>query len=70
MTSPAMEVQGAIYDTLVADTDFGALAGDRIYDNVPEQAIFPYVMFGSHQQITDDAVCIISTEHFLNIDVW
>lgn len=68
--SASRELQGAIYDALVADAGAGALVGDRIYDGVPSNNAFPYVSFGPSQEITDDAECIDGEEHFIQIDVW
>jgi hypothetical protein len=42
--SALLPVQGAIYDTLTSDVELMGLAG--VYDNVPENVAYPYVVIG------------------------
>lgn len=47
MSSPAWELQKAVYEVLTADAGLVTLLGGaRIYDEVPRGAAFPYVTFG------------------------
>ena len=68
--SASAELQKAIFDALVADAAVGALVGDRIFDNGPAGATFPYVSFGPTQEIEDDEECIDCEEHIVQIDIW
>lgn len=70
--SPELELQGAIYSRLIADSAVAALAGDRVYDQPPPvpQRVFPYVSFGPFDTIEDDAECFPTSDIFIQIDVW
>jgi len=71
MSAPDNEFQSAVFNLLVADTDVGALVGDRIYDRVPMAGdIPPYITFGPADATNEDADCIPSENHALQIDVW
>ncbi|WPM82077.1 DUF3168 domain-containing protein [Brucella pseudintermedia] len=62
MTSPTYELQGAIVQRLKNDPALSAMIGGRVYDTVPEGAEFPYVSFGSFDELSDDAECITGFE--------
>jgi len=68
--SASAELQKLIYETLVADAAVGVMVDNRIYDNVPSDATFPYLSFGPTQEIEDDEQCIDGEEHVFQIDVW
>lgn len=68
--SAETEFQTYIYALLTGDADLTAIVGSRVYDNVPEGAEFPYISFGPHDVIEDDADCITAGEHNLQLDVW
>ncbi len=71
MSSPAWELQKAIYGALVADTNLIALlGGPRIYDEVPRGAEFPYVTFGPHTARDWSTGTEIASEHLLVMRVW
>lgn len=70
MTSPTLELQGAISLRLKSDAALLALIGGRVFDRVPENAAFPYVSFGSSDETSDDADCIDSFEISFQIDCW
>lgn len=70
MTSPTLELQGAIVTRLKAQPAVTALIGQRIYDAVPAQPVFPYVSFGPSDELTEDAECIDGFEISMQIDVW
>lgn len=70
MTSPTLELQGAIVAKLKATGTVTALIGTRIYDSVPSTATFPYVSFGPEQILEDDAECITGFEVFMQLDAW
>lgn len=68
--SPGQDLQKVIFDRLVADTGVHAIVGDRIYDNAPPDAVFPYVSFGPSDVTEDDAECITGRIETVQIDCW
>lgn len=70
MSDPALTLQKAIRDKLLASGDVVALVGQRIYDRVPMDAVYPYISIGPAQTFADDAECIEGFEVFQQIDVW
>jgi hypothetical protein len=71
MASPANELQAAVFGLLTADAGVAALVGTRIYDRVPMASdVPPYITFGPADEYEDDADCIRSSNHSLQIDVW
>jgi hypothetical protein len=70
MASPSLELQVAIVSRLKATHAVTALIGDRVFDNVPDQANFPYVTVGEGDETSDDVDCVEGFEISLDIDVW
>lgn len=70
MKSPSLELQGAIVERLKAFPSLMALVQERIYDDVPTAATFPYVSWGPDQSVQDDADCITGFEVSIQIDAW
>lgn len=70
MASPELELQGQAVARLKGDSAVTALVGTRIYDPVPNNAIFPYVSLGSTDTVSDDAECITGFEIAMQIDAW
>lgn len=70
MTSPSLEVQGAIVARLKAFPALSALINNRVYDRVPLPPAFPYVTIGPDQVVSDDAECITGFEMTIQIDAW
>jgi hypothetical protein len=71
MTSPAWELQKALYTTLVNTSGLVALLGGaRIYDDVPRGAAFPYVTFGPSVTRDWSTGTEQGAEHFLTLRVW
>ena len=70
MSDPSLELQSAIVTKLKADSGVMAVVADRIYDNVPPTATFPYLSLGDSQVLPDDADCIDGTEIVFSIDGW
>lgn len=66
MTSPTLELQGAIVSTLKG----AAIAGGRVYDSIPSHAAFPYVSLGPSDELPDDAECITGFDISMQIDCW
>jgi hypothetical protein len=46
MTTPAAELQKAVFDALIADAALAAIVGARIFDHAPAKVHFPYISFG------------------------
>lgn len=71
MTSPAWEVQKAIYAKLTEDSALIALlGGERIYDEVPRGAAFPYVTFGPSTTRDWSTGTESGAEHLITIRAW
>lgn len=70
MTSPTLELQGAIVARLKAHAPLTAIVGQRVYDAVPSGMVFPYVSLGPSDEISDDADCIDGFEITMQIDCW
>lgn len=68
--SAANELQKLVYQRLIADAGVHAIVGDRIYDQPPDSASYPYISFGASSAFTDDADCIPTRIVTLQIDVW
>lgn len=63
----------ALQDALVAALRAGAMPelGARVYDRVPDDALFPYVTVGDDQVNADHAECLEgSVEIATNVHVW
>lgn len=68
---PAYDLQAAVVPQLTADAALAALIGDRVYDDVPPNRVFPYVSLGPVQAIQEDTDdCICAYEVTLQMDVW
>lgn len=77
MTSPTLELQGAIVPLLKADATLSAIIGGRVYDHVPRSgttgavtAEFPFIGMGFWGETQDDADCIDGSEIFGRIECW
>jgi hypothetical protein len=68
--SVSAELQKLVFERLKAVSAVTTFVGNRIYDHVPPNAEFPYISFGSHDFVPDDADCIFSGEHTLMLDAW
>jgi hypothetical protein len=61
------EVQKAVFAALTVTP---ALAGGRVYDQVPEGAIFPYLSIGDEQVIDDSTTCQDGWEVYPDVHCW
>ncbi len=68
--SPSLELQGAVVAALKGNATLAALIGDRVFDNVPTDAPYPYVSLGASWETPDDAECIDGMDVGFRIDVW
>jgi len=70
MTSPSLELQGAVVARLTEYPELIELISGRVYDRVPAAAEFPYLSLGPDQMFSDDAECITGFEVTFQIDAW
>lgn len=71
MTAPAVELQKAIFAALKQDGPLTALlGGDRIFDQVPPKASFPYITFGRTSLYDWSTGTESGTEQLFTLHVW
>lgn len=63
-------IRRALIAALKADVDVAALVGGRIYSNVPDTRVYPYLRFGPIQSVEDDAEGLRSFEVNVQIDAF
>lgn len=63
-------LQQAIYSALLADTGLSALVINRIYDDVPQNATFPYVTLGEVTVREWSTASDVGAEHSLVLHAW
>jgi len=59
-------LQKAIYDALIAAN----IAGGRVYDDIPENPIFPYLLIGESVEQSDDGTGTSGSDSVETIHVW
>jgi hypothetical protein len=71
MTSPAAELQKAVFAALANDVALlGALGGAKIYDDAPAHAGFPYITFGLTSVYDWSTSTETGTEQLFTLHVW
>ena len=60
----------AIVAKLKADAGVGAVAGDRIYDRVPESVTYPFVGFGYRSGEPWEAQLVDGWNALMTINIW
>ncbi|HEX3943803.1 MAG TPA: DUF3168 domain-containing protein [Rhizomicrobium sp.] len=70
MSGISFALQQAIFAALSASSDLQALIGDRIFDYVPPDSTFPYVVLGDGSESDWSTSTEEGTEHAIQIDVW
>ncbi|MCG8442229.1 MAG: DUF3168 domain-containing protein [Caulobacterales bacterium] len=72
MTSPEWSLQKAVVSALSADVAVQGALGDpaRIYDEPPDEVIFPYATFGQSETRPADGDAAPMHEHVLSLHVW
>ncbi|MCB5412252.1 DUF3168 domain-containing protein [Pseudogemmobacter faecipullorum] len=68
--SASAALQIALIDALRASAGVTASLGQRIWDNAPAEASYPYLTLGPAQELDDSAECIDGSECFQQIDIW
>lgn len=71
MPSSGWALQKAVFEALSADVDLTALIGaDKIFDDVPRNAEYPYVTFGLSQLRDWETGTETGQEHLFSLHVW
>jgi hypothetical protein len=70
LTDPAAPLRAAIEAKLMASTALTDLIGDRVYDRVPSQPIYPLVTIGNMQMLPESADGVDAAETVVTIHVW
>ncbi len=60
----------AMREVIMADASVAALAGERIYDEPPPDAVFPYVTLGRIESRNADTSTAATLEHAVTLHVW
>jgi len=70
MSGISFALQQAIFATLSASSDLQTLIGNRLFDYVPPDSAFPYVVLGDGAESDWSTSTEDGTEHSIQIDVW
>jgi uncharacterized protein DUF3168 len=70
MSGTSFALQQAIFAALSASGDLQAPIGNRLFDFVPPDSTFPYVVLGDGNESDWSTATEDGTEHALQIDVW
>jgi hypothetical protein len=72
MSGPEWALQVAVRAALAADAGVKAQLGDppRVYDDVPDDPVFPYLTFGRSESRPFDADASGVAEHVLHLHLW
>lgn len=71
MKHPAWELQKALFSLLMSDVDVvSRLGGQKLFDDVPRSASFPYVTFGAGQTVDRSSSDGTGYQHTLILNVW
>lgn len=67
MSASAWALQKAIYTVLTGDAALTSLCGGCVYDKVPQDAVFPYIVIG---EASETAAGAGLTEHSVTLHLW
>lgn len=71
MTSPALELQQAVFAALSGDAALVAMLGsERIHDHAPASVAFPYITFGRSAVEDWSTTTEDGSEHLFSLHVW
>ena len=71
MAAATLALRAAIHAALLADTALrAALGGPRIYDTLPREAAFPYVLLGDTRLSDASGDAAPLQEHLLTLHAW
>lgn len=68
--SPSLELRASVVAALEGSAGVGALVGDRIYDHVPEGAVFPYLTLRVDNCTADDDACGNHWACAVSVHIW
>lgn len=68
--SASAALQIALIAHLKADPAVSGHLGERIFDNAPVGASYPYLTLGPAQEIDDSADCVDGSECYQQLDIW
>lgn len=66
MSDPSLSLQKALYEALVT----AGVCGGRVYDRVPDGAVFPYATIADDTLGDASNTCFTQDEAFVSIHVW
>lgn len=75
MTTPVnglalLPVQGAMFARIKADAALNTAIGGRVYDEVPENAVYPYVVLGEGVETPDNELAAYESRVAETLHVW
>jgi len=70
MTNASWALQSAVFAALTADATLQSLIDTRLYDAVPLNPTFPYVVLGDGKETNADTATEEGSEHQFNVTVW
>jgi hypothetical protein len=70
MTNPGWDLQTAVYEALAADATLTALIGESVYDHVPQDATFPFVVLDQTRISDWSTGTEAGSEHQLTLHIW
>ncbi|MGM5018724.1 DUF3168 domain-containing protein [Tardiphaga sp. 367_B4_N1_1] len=70
MSDPSVALQSAVVARLKSHASVTALVSDRVYDEVPTAATYPYINISGGQVIGDDDDCGDGSEVTLQLHAW
>lgn len=71
MAYHSFDLQTIIYSTLNGDSTLDGIVGNnRIFDNVPQDTDYPYVVIGNESAVNRGTKTIDGNEYTVDIEVW
>ncbi len=64
------EIQVSIYEELTGYYHLSSMVGDRIYDRVPQNSDYPYLVLGDDTSLPWDTDNTTGSENTLTLHVW
>ena len=71
MSCHSFDIQSAIYTILNGDSTLDGIVGNnKIFDNVPQDTAYPYVVIGNINVVNRGTKSLDGNDYNLDIDVW
>ncbi len=71
MSFHSFDLQTILYSTLNGDSTLDGIVGDnKIFDNVPQDTSYPYVVIGNESAINRGTKTLDGNEYTIDIEVW